>query len=162
MNVPGGSVRAFLATERPTFGGALAALRLVFLALFGAQVVVALAIGVGVALVLPVRPAPNDAFAFVLLVFAAGHVPLAWVLGRAAARGAGKQAALSATVVGAVVNAVPAWFAALMVISAQRAPFLAAAAAVLCLAYGIGFATVSAAARAATRTPPAPAEDHAA
>jgi uncharacterized membrane protein len=154
MRAPRGPLRRFFDTERPSLDDATAALRLVFLGLFGAQVLVALALGLGVALMMPVRPRPNDAFAIVLVGIATLHLPMAWLLSRAATRAGGKQAALSATVVGAVLASLPAWFAALMMISAQRAPYLFAVVAVLSSGYALGFASIGAAARAATKPPP--------
>jgi hypothetical protein len=147
-----GPLAAFLGAEEPSHASAVAALRLVFLGLFGAQALIALAVGVAMPALVPVRPAPNDAFAVVLLAMAAAHLPLAWVLASAARRSGGKQAALSSTVLSGVLSAVPAWFAALMIISGQRPIYLLLVTALLSVGYAVGFVTTGRAAAAATRT----------
>jgi hypothetical protein len=146
-----GPLGPFLADPTPSLTTASAALRFTFLGLFGAQVLVALAVGAGVAALLPQRPAPSDPFAIVLAVMAAAHLPLAWLLARAAARSGGKEAALSSTVLSAVVSSVPAWFAALMLISGQRPVFLLVVMALLSAAYALGFLAAGHAAVAAVR-----------
>jgi hypothetical protein len=61
---------------------------------------------------------------------------------------------LSATILSAVLLSVPAWFAALLVVSAQRPVYLLVAAALLSLAYALGFFATGRAAVAAARPPP--------
>ncbi|CAN5664162.1 hypothetical protein BH23DEI1_BH23DEI1_05910 [soil metagenome] len=151
MNVPRGPLAPFLAADEPSLAVATQALRFVFLGLFGAQVTVALALGATVAAFVPQRPAPHDVFALVLVAMAALHVPLAWLLSAAARRSGGKQAALSSTVLGGVLASVPAWFAALMLISGQRSVYLLFVMTILAAAYALGFIGAGRAAVAATR-----------
>jgi hypothetical protein len=146
-----GRMRAYLAGDRPSLAVATSTLRLVYLTLFALQVIVALAVGFGVAAMLPRRPAPSDPFAIVLLLVAALHLPLAWLLARAAARSGGREAALSSTVLSAVLSSVPAWFAALMLISGQRPIYLWLVMSLVSLAYALGFAATGRAADAASR-----------
>lgn len=149
-----GPLRPYFEAEVPTRAQAELALRLVFLGVFGAQVVVAFAVGLGIAAAVPSRPRPNDAFAVVLLVMGAAHLPLGWLLAAAARHAGGKQAAMSSTILSAVLLSVPAWFAALLVVSAQRPLYLLVAAALLSLAYALGFLATGRAAVAAGRPPP--------
>jgi hypothetical protein len=148
-------VARFLEADPPTLAVATSALRLVFLGLFGAQVVIALAIGFALASLVPTRSAANDVFAVVLLVMAALHLPLAWVLAHAAKRSGGKQAALSSTVLSGVLSSVPAWFATLMLISGQRPIYLLLIMVLLSVAYALGFVSAGQAAVVATRPPTA-------
>jgi hypothetical protein len=117
-------------------------------------VLVASAFALLIAALLPARPGPHDLVAVVLVAMAAFHVPLAYLLATAASRAGGREAALSSTILAAVLASVPAWFAALLVISGQRPLFLVVAMTVLSLGYALGFVVTGRAADAATRPSP--------
>jgi hypothetical protein len=153
-----GPLRAFLADDTPTLANATSALRLVYLGIFAAQLALAGATAGLLGALVGRRPPPSDSFAVVLLLAAAAHVPLAWVLARAAARAGGKGAALSSAVLAGVLSSVPAWFALLMLLSGQRPSYLLLVGALLCVAYGVGFVATGRAAVAATRPTPGPGE----
>jgi nitrate/nitrite transporter NarK len=147
-------MRSYLGSEGLTVETGAAALRIVFVVLFGGQVALALALGLLVGGLLPQRQNPNDFFAFVLVAFGAFQVPLGYVLSTAASRAGGREAALAATVLAAVVCSVPAYIATLMLISPQRPLFLFVVLAVLGAGYGLGFLATNQAARAATLPTP--------
>jgi hypothetical protein len=147
-------LRVFLAGSSTTASAASAALRLVYLGVFAAQVVVAAAFGLLIMAFLPARPSPHDFVAIVLVAMAAFHVPLAYLLATAASRAGGREAALSATILAGVLASVPAWFAALLLISGQRPLFLLLAMTALALGYALGFLATGRAADAATRLSP--------
>jgi len=144
-----GPLAPLFGSAPPALGAALRALRWAYAGSFLAQSVLALAVGLGLSAVLGARPRPNDVVALVLLGMAVVHVVLGVALGYALAGRPGRAAALAAAVATAVALSVPAWFAALMVVSSQRTPFLAGIVAVLALAYVAGFALTPRCARAA-------------
>lgn len=128
----------FLAAEPPTPMVAGAGLRFVYASTFSLQVVLALAVGALLVWVAPRAARPHDLMAGVLLAMAVLHLPLGLVVAWAAGRAPGKGPALVGALTAAVVLAVPAWFAVLLTISAQRAPYVVAAWAVLALGYAAG------------------------
>ena len=152
-------LRAFATGPAPEHGDAAALLRLVYLVVFGLQLLLALTLAALLAQLVPVRGAPNDVVAIVLLVMGAFHLPLGWVLARSTLRAGGRQAALSGTIAAAVLFSIPAWFAALLLVSNQRTPYLAGIGAVIVVGYSLGFALASIAARVAAAPEPAQAAE---
>jgi hypothetical protein len=149
---------AFLADDVPTPAVAGSALRFVYAATFLAQVVLAVVVGALLVGWGPRTERPHDMTAGVLLAMAVLHVPVGLVLAWAVSRAPGKGPALMGSITAAVVLAVPAWFAVLLAISAQRAPFVWAAWAVLALGYAGGMALSARWVRAAlTPVEPEPA-----
>ena len=142
-------LRAFATGPPPTAFQAAALLRLVYLLVFGLQVLLAVLVGSALAWLVPTRGVPNDLVAVVLLAMGAFHLPLGWVLARTALRAGGRQAALSGTIAGAVLFSIPAWFGALLLVSGQRPLYLLGIAAVISVGYALGFALAGLAARVA-------------
>ena len=140
----------FLAADVPTPAVAASALRLVYAAVFLAQVGLAVVVGAVMVAALPTPPRPNDWVAGVLIAFAALHLPLGGGLAWAASRSPGKGAALAGAITAAVLLSVPAWFLALAALSAQRSPFLLAGLALVAVGYGVGFAFLPRFVRSAT------------
>jgi hypothetical protein len=129
----------FLAAATPTSVVAGTGLRFVYASTFALQVVLALAVGAVLVSLAPNTSRPHDLLAGVLLAMAALHLPLGLLLAWAVSRSPGKGPALVGAVTAAVVLAVPAWFAVLLTISAQRTPYVAAAWAVLAVGSAVGF-----------------------
>jgi hypothetical protein len=150
-----GRLRGFASGPPPDAFEAASLLRLVYLSVFGGQMVLALLVGLAVATFVPGRGAPNDIVAVVLLAMAVFHLPLGWVLGRAAVRAGGRQGALSGIIAAAVMLSIPAWFGVLLLVSGQRPVYLMGIAAVVSVGYSLGFLLTATAARvAAADTPP--------
>jgi hypothetical protein len=145
---------AYLASDVPTPSVAANGVRFTYAVVFAAQVAVAGAVGAVLAWALPSLPRPNDLVAGVLVTFAAAHIPLGGALAWSASSAPGKGTALAGAITAAVLLSVPAWFVALLVISAQRPVFLLAGGALLAVGYGLGFAFTPRFVRAAI-TPPA-------
>jgi len=142
-------LRRFASGPPPDAGEAAALLRLVYLAVFGGQVLLALLVGLLIAALVPSRGAPNDIVAVVLLAMALFHLPLGWLLGRATVHAGGRQSALSGIIAAAVLFSIPAWFGVLLLVSGQGPVYLVAMAAVLSIGYVLGFLLTGAAARVA-------------
>lgn len=149
----------YLAADVPSRPVAGSAVRFVYASVFLAQTLLALLIGTVLGAALPTSPRPNDGIAVVLLAFGVVHLPLGVALAWAASRAPGKGTALGGALVAAVVLSVPAWFLALAVLSAQRAPFLFAGAGVLAVGYALGFALVPRFVRAACTPVPRDEEE---
>ena len=149
-------LRSFASGPAPDVLEAAGLLRFVYLVVFGAQLLLALAVGASIAALVPGRSAANDIVAVVLLVMALFHLPLGWVLGRTAIRAGGRQGALSGIIAAAVLFSIPAWFGVLLLVSGQRPVYLLATAVIVSVAYALGFLlTGTAAAVAAADEPPA-------
>ncbi len=146
---------AFFAADVPTPAVAANGVRFAYAVVFVAQVVVAGAAAALLAWALPSSSRPNDLVAGVLVAFAAVHLPLGAALAWSASSSAGKGTAMAGAITAAVLLSVPAWFVALLVVSAQRPVFLLAGGALLAVGYGLGFAFTPRFVRAAI-TPPTP------
>lgn len=160
----GGPLAVLWGREPPAPAAALGPLRLVYAGVFLVQTLLALAVALALMLAVGARPRPNDLVAGVLLAMSLVHVPLGFALGIAASAGPGRGAGLAGALGAGVALSVTAWFASLAFVSGQRGPWLAAAAAVVALAYLAGFALTPRFARAAARgddpgTPGPPAPD---
>ena len=142
-------LRGFAAGPPPDAVDAASLLRLVFLAVFGAQVMLALLVGAVLAALVPGSGAANDVIALVLLAMAVFHLPLGWLLGRAAIRSGGRQAALSGVIAAGTLLSIPAWFGALLALSGQRAVYLVGIVSVVAIGSSLGFALTGLAARVA-------------
>ena len=151
-------LRRFASGPPPDAFEAAALLRLVYLGVFGAQLVLALLVGLLLAAFVPGRGAANDIVAVVLLAMALFHLPLGWVLGRAAVRAGGRQGALSGIIAAAVLLSIPAWFGVLLLVSGQRPAYVMGVAAVVSIGYSLGFLLTSTAASVASADAPPGAE----
>lgn len=137
---------------------AAAVLRSVYFAVFAAQSLLALLLGTALARLVPgtgAAGAGSSVLGAVLLTAAILHLPVGWLLGRAAIRAGGRRSALSGTVSAAVLLSVPAWFAVLLLASGQRPLYLLGIVAVLAIAAGLGLPITRVAARCATTFEPA-------
>jgi hypothetical protein len=152
-------LRTFAAGPPPDQDEAAGTLRLVYVIVFGGQVLVALAVGTLLAWWLPAPGATNDVLALVLLMMAVVQLPIGWALGRAAIRAGGRAAAMSGVIASAVVLSVPAWFGVLLLVSGQRPLYLAGITAVVSVGYSLGFLMTGTAARLASTEAPDPASE---
>jgi len=147
-------LRSFASGPPPDAFEAAAVLRIVYLAVFGLQLLLALLVGIVVAWSMPGRGAANDVLAAVLVAMAVFHLPLGWLLGRAAIRAGGRQAALSGIISAAVLFSIPAWFGVLLLVSGQRPVALMGIAAVVSVGYSLGFLLTGHAAQVAASSDP--------
>jgi hypothetical protein len=153
-------LRRFASGPPPDPVEAAALLRLVYLAVFGGQLLLAMTVGLLLAAFVPGRGAANDIVAVVLLAMAVFHLPLGWVLGRAAVRAGGRQGALSGIIAAAVMFSIPAWFGVLLLVSGQRPVYLMGVAAVVSIGYSLGFLLTAVAAQVAAADAPPPDDPH--
>lgn len=152
-------LRRFLASARPSRAEALPSLRLVYLAAFGLQAVLAALLTV-VLLLAAGRPArPNPALAQVLLLLTFLQLPLGAGLSLGAARPGGKGAALAATILAGVLFGTTAWYAAFALLLGAPLDALALLTALVAAGYGLGFGLVVRFAGVALLPPPAPPGD---
>jgi hypothetical protein len=131
-------LQQFMATKRPSYGQALSTLRLVFVAMFAAQVAVALVIAGLVRLFLTGGSA-SALVSQVLVVIALPYLPLTLLLTQRSTQQGGKQAAVSATLLSAVLLATPAWLFALALIMGSSLNYLLILLAIIALHYALGF-----------------------
>jgi hypothetical protein len=129
-----------LAADPPDPATAGAGIRFVYGITFLVQVALAVAVGAALSSLGPSAARPHDLMAGVLVVMAAAHLPLGLVLARAVSRPPGKGAALVGALTAAVVLSVPAWFAVLLSITAQRTPYVGVAWSLLAAGYLGGMA----------------------
>jgi len=155
-------LRRFASGPAPDSLEAAALLRIVYLVVFGGQLLVAMLVGVLLAALAPGRGAANDIVAVVLLAMALFHLPLGWVLGRSAVRAGGRQGALSGVIAAAVLLSIPAWFGVLLLVSGQRPAYLLGVAAVVSVGYALGFLLTGLAAQVAAADAPPSDEPHSA
>lgn len=136
---PGGPLRAFSNERRPSRQLATSALRLTFVAMFLAQVAVAVLV---VTLILLLGDSPSDGgspLGPVLAVLAFLQCLLGVTLPDALARSGSKGSVLSATLLAAVLLATPAWFLMLALVTGQRPLPLTLLLLAALTAYGLGF-----------------------
>lgn len=152
-------LRAFGAGPVPDEFEAAGLLRLVYLAVFALQLVLAFLVGAVTSWLVPVPGGGNDLVAGILAVMAALHLPLGWYLGRAAIRAGGRQAALAGVIAAGVLLSIPAWFGVLLLVSGQRPLYLMLIAALVSVGYSVGFFLTGVAAKVAATPEPTPAID---
>lgn len=153
-----GPLGALLGASAPALPLALRAVRLTYAVVFMAQTLLALFVSVALTLLVDAGPRPSGVLAGVLLVMSLVHVAVGLALGYALAGRPGRGAAVASAAAAAVALSVTAWFAALMAASGQRPLWVAAAFAVVSLAYLAGFTLTPRCARAALQPDP-PARD---
>lgn len=148
-------LRAFFAGGLPDRATAGSAIGLIYVAAFFGHLLLAALLAALLAWWLPGRQQqPNDLMATVLVAFAALQLPVGAAMAWVASGQPGKGPAVAGATVAAVMLSSPAWFIALMVVSNQRLVFLLVGAAVLMVAYGMGFAFMPRFVRAAITPPP--------
>jgi len=133
---------------------AAAFLRAAYVAMFTAQLLVALLVALVVAALGPKPTGPNDWLGWVLVALALMQAPLSLAVASRAGAVASRQAALSNTLLSAVILAGSGWFAALALITGQRGVSVYLLVALVASAYALGFITVGRLARAAAASPP--------
>ena len=134
-----GALRRFLNDKHPTRRAALAVLRGVFAAMFLAQSVVAGLLFTVLSLVDGGEQTAGTLVSQILLVLAAAQLPLGVMLAYFTGKSGGKGAALSATLLGAVILSTPAWFLAFALLIGSAELYLLLLLVVLVNAYGAGF-----------------------
>lgn len=143
-----------LAAAVPDAATAASGIRFVYGVTFLAQVVLAVIVGATLVWLGPRTARPHDLMAGILPVMAAAHLPLGLVLAWAVGRAPGKGSALVGALTAAVVLSVPAWFAVLLAITAQRTPYVVGAWSLLAAGYAAGMALSPGWVRGATTPPP--------
>jgi hypothetical protein len=145
---------ALLAAEAPDAATAGSGIRFVYAVTFLVQVALAVTVGATLAWLGPRTARPHDLMAGIFLVMAASHLPLGLVVARAVSRAPGKGSALVGALTAAVVLSVPAWFAVLLAITAQRTPYVVGAWSLLAAGFAAGMALSPGWVRGATTPPP--------
>lgn len=131
-------LRAFLAEVRPSRALATTALRLVFVAMFLGQSLVAFALLALLAAVVGVQSGGAPLLGAVLVLLGAMQLPFAYGMSLLAVRAASKQAGLYGTLLAAVLLSTPAWYAAFAFLSGQGIAALVLLA-LLAFGYALGF-----------------------
>jgi hypothetical protein len=150
------SVRSFLAAPRPTRAQATVALRLLFVAMFLGQTLVALLLFAVLAAVAGVQSGGLPLLGWVLVGLGLLQLPFAFTVSMLAVRAGGKRAALYGTLLSAVLLATPAWYAAFALLIGQATAAMILLA-LLSIAYALGFVLTGRFARLAVTPPPEPA-----
>ena len=135
------ALRHFLAAKEITRSEVSGTLRLVFVAMFFAQIVLALLLGFGLRLTFNSAPS-SPLLAQILLTFSVVQLPLTLFLSQQAGRSGGRQAALSAALLSGVLLATPAWFLSLVLALGTQTLYLVLFFAVLMSYYLIGLLLV--------------------
>lgn len=126
-----------------TRAGALAVLRLAFVAAFAAQLVLAMFVAVAVRLLAGgVTPRPNAILTWVLVLFAIVELVVASAVFARLHEITGRRAALTAALVVASLYGSVSWFVALALATEQRGAPLYLLVVLLALAYALGFVAV--------------------
>ena len=131
-------------------------MRLLYLAAFATQTVVALVVGVVVRILTRLPPPATALLGWILVVLALLQVALGAGLGVMAGRYSSRSAALSGTITLGVVLATPAWYAALAFATAQGTLPALGLLTCLALAYAVGLLMVTRLAVAAAAAAPEP------
>jgi hypothetical protein len=145
--------RSFVKAKKPSYAQAVTSLRLVFVAMVFAQTLLALLVSVGLRLV----QAPNRASPFmgiILLFMALMQLPIGAALAETFGQKSGKQGALAATLLLAVVWSSVMWFAAFAWLTGAPAWILMVFVAVFAVAYGLGLGLCGRYAQLALRPEP--------
>jgi hypothetical protein len=129
--------RSFVAAKKPTYAQAVTSLRLTFVAMVFAQTLLALLVSVGLRFVqTPERGSPF--IGVILLLMAMMQLPIGAALAETFGQKSGKQGALAATLLLAVVWSSVMWFAAFAWLTGAPAWVLLMFVMVFALAYGVG------------------------
>lgn len=142
MRSPAGALRAFSSERRPSRQLATSALRFTFVAMYLAQVAVAVLVAIPILLLGGAQIGVSQGgspLGAVLAVFAFLQSLLGVALPDALARSGSKGSVLSATLLAAVLLATPAWFLMLALVTGQRPLPLVLLLLAALTAYGLGF-----------------------
>lgn len=145
--------RSFVKAKKPSYAQAVTSLRLTFVAMVFAQTLLALLVSVGLRLV----QAPNRASPFmgiILLLMALMQLPIGAALAETLGKKSGKQGALAATLLLAVVWSSVMWFAAFAWLMGAPAWVLMVFVAMFAVAYGVGLGLCGRYAQLALRPEP--------
>ena len=149
------SVRSFLTEPRPTRAQATNALRLLFVAMFMGQTLVALLVLAALAAIAGVQSGGLPLLGWILVGLGLLQLPFAFAVSMLAVRAGGKRSALYGTLLSAVLLSTPAWYAAFALLIGQAvAAFILLG--LLSIAYALGFILTGRYARLAVEPPPAP------
>jgi hypothetical protein len=142
-----------MTTKRPSYAQALSVLRLVFASMFAAQLVMALIIA-GVVRLFGAGGSASALVSQVLVVIALPYLPITLLLTQRSTQQGGKQAAVSATLLAAVLLATPAWLFALALIMGSALNYLLILLAIIAVHYALGFLLCGRFAQASQRVDP--------
>lgn len=132
-------LRLYLQGKQLTLAQAAAFLRLVFVLVFMAQLVVAMLSGLALRLAVSETAAtPNAVLGWVLVLISLPNLPIVLFLSVRGTRRHDRHASLSATLLAAVLLSTPAWFLSLALITSQSTLHLVLLLGILLLQYGIG------------------------
>ncbi|MEM7736346.1 MAG: hypothetical protein AAF267_11200 [Deinococcota bacterium] len=151
------TVQTFLKTKQPSYAQAVSSLRLIFVGMVAAQTSLALLVGVGLrAWQVFQQGASTNAptlLGAILLLMALAQLPIGLVLAEVFGQQGGKQAALAATLVLAVIWSSVMWFAAFAWLIGSSQAVLLIFLLVFGLAYGVGIGMCNRYANIALRPP---------
>jgi len=145
--------RSFVKAKKPSYAQAVTSLRLVFVVMVFAQTLLALLVSMALRLV----QAPNRASPFmgiILLLMALMQLPIGAALAETFGKKSGKQGALAATLVLAVVWSSVMWLAAFAWLTGAPVWVLMVFVAVFAVAYGVGLGLCGRYAQLALRPEP--------
>jgi hypothetical protein len=132
-----GVLRNFLKNPQPTERQGANVLRMVYAMVFVAQFGIA-ALLTGIMAATLGRQSSGTLLPQILVVLSLVQLPLALLLSFGVSQAGGKQAALSATIMSAVLFSTPAWFAALTFLVSSTFFYLAMLLVILMLYYALG------------------------
>ena len=142
-------LRHFLKNPKATRSEALGVLRMVFLLMFMAQLLVAALLALTLGLLFGAGKSSSPLLAQILVFLSFLQLPLAIVLPQLSANVRGKQAALSASIMAAVFLSVPAYFASFALVTGAPIAYLVILLAILMGYYALGLMMVNGFARLA-------------
>jgi hypothetical protein len=151
------AVQTFLKTKTPSYTQAVSSLRLIFVGMVAAQTSLALLVGVGLRAwqVFQQGASTNSPtlLGAILLLMALAQLPIGLVLAEVFGQQGGKQAALAATLILAVIWSSVMWFAAFAWLIGSSQAVLLTFLLVFGLAYGVGIGMCNRYANIALRPP---------
>lgn len=131
-------LRQYLKSPTLTLAQATTFLRLVFVLVFMAQLLVAMLSGIALRLAVPGAQAGNPLLGWVLVAISLPHLPLVLFLSSRGVKAFDRGASLSATLLAGVMLSTPAWFLSLALITGQQLLQLGLLLGILLLQYAIG------------------------
>jgi hypothetical protein len=129
----------FLREPRPSLEQAAWGLRLVFVAIFLGQFVLAMLVALVLAVALSPAHTAGAPMGLVLLLVALCELPVALVVASLTLKDGGKSRALAATITLATILSTPSWLAGFLFVVGRDLLYWLLLALVLMLYYGVGF-----------------------
>ena len=150
------SLRQYLKRSELSHVEALTVLRMVFLFMFMAQLLVAVGLALMLALLFERSGSSTPLVAQILILLCFFQLPFAIGIPQLAARAKGRQAALTATIMAAVFLSIPAYFSSFAVLIGSPSRYLMILLAILMAYYALGLFMVTGFAKAALHRNPEP------